>query len=82
MEMLLSPELDGDAKLNALSMIKEFYFKSGGFDKNSYQNVTDVSDFVYQFHKSNMTQFTNFYFSSILMETLWPLWMSSWSIDW
>lgn len=35
--------LQDKAKQRLQSMAKDYYFKNGGFDKNNFNNVTDVS---------------------------------------
>lgn len=35
--------LQDNAKQRLQSMAKDYYFKNGGFDKNNFNNVSDVS---------------------------------------
>lgn len=41
--MLAPAGLDDEGKQRALNTVKEYYFKTGGYDKKSFHNVTDVS---------------------------------------
>lgn len=43
LEMLASAGLDDEGQQKALNTVKEYYFKTGGYDKKSFINVTDVS---------------------------------------